>query len=195
MRKYNKSKIINFNELRVIPDATYCLPVHVDELAFPMESVSLEVALVVLVIGQDQLTEPFLRIAHEGTIVVLPLLLNVLEAGVVKCALNGCRLIIVDLPVAVELVHEPVSLVGQLVVRIVQPAEPMHVVVLPVPVIVAAFLVVELSLAVPQSVNFLPLIPTSIFILLHDILPILILVLSLRLLIKFGNDGDVLPVS
>lgn len=134
----------------------------------------MEIALVVLVIGQHQLAEALFGVAHQCPLVEFPLLLNVIEVGVIEAAIDGAGLVVVDLAVAVELVDEPVALVGQLVVGVVQFAEPVHVVVLPCSIIVRAFLVIELAFAISHVLHFFPFVATAVLILLDYVLSLLV---------------------
>lgn len=64
----------------------------------------------------------------------------------------------------------------------------MHVVFLPVPIIVAALLVIEFALAIPHAIQFFSLVATAILVLLDNELPIF--VLPSGLLAQLGDDRD-----
>ncbi len=65
-----------------------------------------------------------------------------------------------------ELVVRPVALVGQLPALVVEFAPAVHLVLLPLAVVVAAVLVVELALAVPEPVFLEALVATASLVLL-----------------------------
>ena len=75
---------------------------------------------------------------------------------------------------AMELIDKPIALIGQFMIRIIQSAEPMHVIILPSAIIIAAFLVIELAIAITHTLQFLTFIPAAILILLHHILSVYI---------------------
>lgn len=87
-----------------------------------------------------------------------------------------------------ELIDEPVPLIGEIMVGVEQLAKAVHIVFLPVSIVVAPLLVVELALAVTHAIKFLALVPAPIFVLLNSIL--LILVFASGLLAELGYDRD-----
>ena len=105
----------------------------------------------------------------QHAFVVLPVILQQLEVSVVEGSGQLHRVVVVDLAVAVELVLRPVALVGQLPALVVQLAEPVHFVVLPLALVIASVLVVELASAVAHIVALEALVPAACLVLLHDV--------------------------
>lgn len=91
-------------------------------------------------------------------------------------------LVVVNYPFAIELVFFPISLIGYAAVRVVKNSHPVHLVVPPLPVIVAALLVVKLPSAVPHAVEFPPFVACAYAILLNDKLYFVLRVGRFRLL-------------
>lgn len=155
------------DKLRFLPDALDSFAGLGHELALAVHLVVTELSLVVLVVGKQQLALPFFRVAHQIPLVVLPLLVQVVEVRVVEESEDGCGLIVIDFAASVKLIDEPVPLVRQPIVGVVQSAVPMHVIVLPLTVIEAALLVEKLALSVAHPIALEPLIPAAILILFN----------------------------
>lgn len=73
-----------------------------------------------------------------------------------------------------ELIQHPLAIVGDLSIGVIKFAFPMHVVVLPLPIVVASFLVVKLSLPMSLVALLFSLITASILILLDYVISLFI---------------------
>jgi hypothetical protein len=153
-----------------------------------MNSVSLKIAFVVFTIRQSQFTKSLLGVAYKGSFIVSPLLVQHIKVCVIESSLYGSGLVVINFTVAMELIDEPVPLIGEIMVGVEQLAKAVHIVFLPVSIVVAPLLVVELALAVTHAIKFLALVPAPIFVLLNSIL--LILVFASGLLAELGYDRD-----
>lgn len=105
----------------------------------------------------------------QHSLIVLPVVLEQLEVSVIERSGQFYRIIVVHLPMAVELILGPVSLICQLSAFVVEPAKPVHFVILPLPLIVPSILVVKLPSAIAHIIAFEALIPTACLILLHNV--------------------------
>jgi hypothetical protein len=105
---------------------------------------------------------------------VFPFFIQVLEIGVIKESLNRCGLIIEYSSSPMELVNKPLPFVGKFIIRIIEFTIAMHIVIFPLAIIEAAFLVEEPSFAVPHAITFIALISASIFILLNNIVALIV---------------------
>ena len=74
-----------------------------------------------------------------------------------------------------ELVLVPLPLVGEVTILVVQSAEPMHLVRLPLPIVHASILVVEFALPVAQVLQLVPFVSAPLFEGLNYILHLLLL--------------------
>jgi hypothetical protein len=133
-----------------------------------LNAVTVEIALEVLAIGQLDPAASFLRVVHQHALVVLPVVLQQFKVGVVEWAVELDGFVVVDLAVAVELVLQPIALVGELAACVVEFAIAVHLVVLPGPFVEASILVVELASSVAHTVALEALIATTrVVFLLH----------------------------
>lgn len=121
-------------------------------------------------VGELYFAPAFFGIPGQQALIIFPIVIKHVKVCVVEPGVLGDedRAVIVDFPVPMELVICPVTLVGQLAPLVVEFAPSMHLIVLPLPVIVASILIVELPSTIPYSIFLVPFIPTATLILLHQ---------------------------
>ena len=139
------------------------------EDALPVYHVSAELALVDLSVGEQQNTDPLLAVLAQLALVADPLLVEVVEVGVVEAFPQDCRGVVVHHSFPVELIVLPFPLIGHLSIGVVQCPVPFHFVVLPFPPILATLLVDKLALSVPHPVLLVPLISRPNLVLLNHV--------------------------
>ena len=171
-------------ELVVDPEADDDLAGALVEDAVALDHVVVEDALVHLPVRQLYVALPVLRVALELTLVVGPLVAQLRKVLVVELLLEGDGLRVVDSALAVEFVVLPVPFVGYLPVLIVQLAEAVHLVVLPLAFVVASVFEVEAAVPVPLVVAFVALVPSSLgYLFFYE--------LQLQLLLVVVEEGQV----
>jgi hypothetical protein len=87
-----------------------------------------------------------------------------------------------------KLVHKPISLISQAMIGIVEFTKSMHIIFFPVPLVVAALLVIKFTFPISHAIKFLPFVATPILIFLDNIL--LVFLFSPRLLAELRDYSD-----
>lgn len=119
-----------------------------------------------------QLNSPssLLCVCHQHALIVLPVIIKQVKISIVEARWwwDGNGIIIVDLPVTVEFIMSPISLISQLSTFIEEFAPSMHLIIFPLPIIVASILIKELAPPISDIILFISFILASCFILLDN---------------------------
>jgi hypothetical protein len=95
------------------------------------------------------------------TFIVGPELVDFIEVLIVKVLVEGCWMLVIESSKALELIVDPISLIGFEVRLVEEDAIAFHLIFTPFAVIAASILIVELSFAMSHSVKFESFISTS----------------------------------
>lgn len=112
-----------------------------------------------------------------------------MEVGEVEDGVEWRGVVVIDDSFPVELVILPVSLVGYAAVGVVENAESVHFVVLPLSIVVAALLVVELASAIAFAASLIALILGAYLVLFDNELAFFVGVVVLS---YFSNRGVII---
>lgn len=112
-----------------------------------------------------------------------------MEVGEVEDGVERRGVVVIDDSFPVELVILPVSLVGYAAVGVVENAESVHFVVLPLSIVVAALLVVELASAIAFAASLIALILGAYLVLFDNELAFFVGVVVLS---YFSNRGVII---
>lgn len=82
------------------------------ELTKTLNLILVKVSLKNLTIGELNPTATFLRVMTQHALVVLPVILQVVEVGVVEATLERDWIVVIDFPESIELVLGPLPFVG-----------------------------------------------------------------------------------
>jgi hypothetical protein len=106
---------------------------------------------------------------EKSTLVVLPVLINIVEVAVVESACQSLRSLVVELALAMELIVHPLSRIRQFFRLVEELPVPVHPVELPLSLVVPSILVVESAMAVSQTIQFGAFVSTALGKLLIDL--------------------------
>jgi hypothetical protein len=135
-----------------------------------LDAVVVEVALEDFAVGEFDLAATLFGVFGEVAFVVLPVVFQQVEVGVVEGACQSGGVVVVDLPCPAELVLHPISLIGQFPAVVVEFPVAFHPVMPPPSLIIPAVLVVEFPQAVSHPVAFVAFVPAAGLVLLRDVL-------------------------
>ena len=127
------------------------------------------------------------------TLIFCPVLLDLIKVAVVELTPQRLWVLVVEDPLAIELVVFPLALVGKFIGLIVEFAVAGHPVFLPVAFIHPTVLVVKSAEAVFESSNFVALVSAALGVDLVDELCLLLQV-TMFLLVWGGMGDDVFMV-
>ena len=105
-----------------------------------------------------------------NTLVVLPELIDLVKTVEIEVLVKMHRSIVVEDSVAMKLVVFPLTLVSLVIGLVVESAMPFHLVLAPLPIIVASVLVEELSFSLAKTIDLVTLVPAAYFEMLYYIL-------------------------
>lgn len=169
MAKYASAIIHHFQQLGLLPNALYHLTVVSVELSQALDAVVVEISLEIFPIRQHYLASALLGVFAQIALIELPVILQKVKVRIIEGSTQFGSIVVVNLSKSIEFVFSPIALVGQLATEIVEFTVAVHLVVLPMPLIIASILVIELAQSVPHPLTLKAFIATASLVVIDGV--------------------------